>query len=89
MAIKYVCDVCGKEHPLPAEEQAYPGQQYQNLSGWAVISIVLPKAVKPQNEVQFVAYAPPISYLVCSQVCVDKALDEARGALKIAFRKAG
>ena len=89
MAIKYVCDICGKaynvtrpagftqagfDYPMPAPE------------GWGAMSIMGPREKPKLGKPAMIN--PPWVSLVCSQACVEKALDEARKYLRQAFEKA-
>ena len=98
MAIKYVCDMCGKEHVDSASGLAPAGFQtamYGTPSGWAAISVMAPqrslwppKGFTPQQIAGPVLPLQPWCVIVCSQACAEKALDEAKEHLWKAFEKA-
>ena len=87
MAIKYVCDACGKE--LAVSERGGVIQLGQNPQDWAVIQVGLPRKHPGFNQVGPFPYEPPINLIVCSQPCAEKALDEAKERLREAFEKVG
>ena len=93
MGTRYICDVCGKEYdikgcigpdgfPVPAE---FPDK-------WAIISYYAPKEPEPRPEPKpgQIGVVPvgrmPKGFLVCSQACAEKALDEAKEQLRQAFK---
>ncbi len=89
MSIKYVCDVCGKE-----VNQSEVAVSMMNCpSEWAVITVSFPvKAHKPPKPGEPYIYHPypydsPKTFITCSQVCAEKALDAAKGLLRPAFEK--
>jgi len=96
MAIKYVCDECGKEHVDSASGLTPAGFQtamYGTPPGWAAISVMAPqrrspwppKGFTPQQIVGPVLPLQPWCVIVCSQACAEKALDEAKEHLRKAF----
>jgi len=94
MAIKYVCDECGKEHVDSAAGLTPAGfhvPMYETPPGWASISVMAPKrslwpkGFTPQQIVGPVIPIRPWCVIVCSQACAEKALDEAKEHLRKAF----
>ncbi len=87
MSIKYVCDVCGKE-----VNQSEVAVSMMNCpSEWAVITVSFPvkahKPPKPGEPFYRPLYDAPKTFISCSQVCAEKALDAAKGLLRPAFEK--
>ncbi len=97
MAIKYVCDVCGKEHVDSAMGLTTAGfytPMYETPPGWAAISVMAPqrslwppKGFTPQQIAGPVLPTRLWNVIVCSQACAEKALDEAKEHLRKAFEK--
>ena len=92
MGIRYICDLCGKEFDVKGDIGAsgYPVSYGMPLEKWATITYMAPKArEEPEpGRTGLVAMYPenmPIGYLVCSQVCAEKALTEIGARLQAAF----
>ena len=93
MGIRYICDSCGKEFDVKggAGPGGYPVAYGMPLEKWATISYMAPKAKEepePGLTGRFYATYPentPVCYLVCSQACAEKVLDEIGTRLQAAF----
>jgi len=90
MAIKYVCDVCGKEHVDSAAGLTPSGFQtaiYGTPTGWAAVSVMAPQCLTlhQQATASYGSLPQPWFAIVCSQACAEKALDEAKEHLRKGF----
>ena len=88
MAIKYICDVCGKEHDTREVGLTPAGYQvptHEIPLGWAAVSVIAPRQ-KPEVG-EFYQYQFPKARIVCSQPCAEKALDKSKKYLRIAFEE--
>ena len=95
MAIKYVCDICGKEVNQSEVQTSMSDVPLK----WASISVSFPslpkKPYQSPNPGEPYVYTPPPGYepsrmaIVCSQACAEKALDEAKELLRPAFNSQG
>ena len=88
MAIKYVCDVCGKELKESEMQAAMTGSPLE----WAGVSISFPsKAPTPDKPLRYYPVTARLQnnkfYIVCSQACAEGLLDVAQAELKKAFEK--
>lgn len=91
MGIRYICDICGKECDVKGcvSPVGYPVSA-EMPDEWAIISYFAPKEPEPKPKPGLVGvYAGrmPKGFLVCSQSCAEKALDEAKEQLRQAFEK--
>ncbi len=80
--LRYVCDVCGKELAASKEGLFQVGQ---NPPEWATIMVGLPRKSPCPSQAGLYPYEPPINFIVCSQTCAEKALDEAKEHLRKGF----
>lgn len=88
MGIRYICDVCRKEYDAKADSgpAGYHMPGRLPLDKWATISCVAPKQKQAEHPVGFYAVGGiPEDFLVCSQACAEKALDEIKEHLRSAF----
>lgn len=88
MGTRYICDVCGKEYDVKG---AFSPIGYQ-ISGmvpdeWVIISYLAPKKASAKEKFVGMSERMPEGFLVCSQTCAEKALDEAKERLRLAFEK--
>lgn len=98
MAIKYVCDACGKEVKQSEVQTSMTGSPLE----WAEVTITFPRKPRPPltfrstsgEPVSMEHFVPPpegwkpnMGFVVCSQACAEKVLDEAREQLRKAFEK--
>jgi len=83
MGTRYICDVCKKECDVKEGYHAmsYPMTGEFPLDKWATISYLAPRLIHRRKQAeQQVPFYPmggtPEAFLVCSQACAVKALDE-------------
>lgn len=89
MGIKYFCDVCAREYNVKGGfgPTGYPSAMETMPDSWAVVSVLGPKLCEHQAKGPVYPYPSraPQGFLVCSQACAEKALDEAKELLRPAF----
>ena len=92
MGIRYFCDVCRLQYDVKGGfgPAGYPMSAEMLPDKWAIISYLAPKG--PESEpkpspIGLPAGRMPKGFLVCSQACAEKALDEAKEHLRQAFEK--
>ena len=54
---------------------------------WAIISYFAPKKASAKEKFVGTSERMPEGFLVCSQACAEKAFDEAKECLRLAFEK--
>ena len=97
MGTRYICDVCGKLYDVKGDSSPI-GYQIAGMvpDEWAIISYFAPKEPEPPQKSDSAAVVRPSAvypektskvFLVCSQACAEKALDEAKEYLRQAFEK--
>jgi hypothetical protein len=91
MGIKYICDVCEKEYTVKGGigPGGYPTVTEMPPGKWAVITYIAPKSKQEPKPGQAVISSTGEikGFLVCSQACAEKALDEAKERLRKAFEE--
>ena len=89
MGIKYICDFCEKEYVV--KEGIGPGGQpivtEMPPGKWGVITYMAPKSKQEPKPGQAIipATGEIEGFLVCSQLCAEKALMEVKVRLEKAF----
>ena len=91
MRMKYICDVCEKEYIAKGEigPSGYPIMTEMPPGKWAVITYIAPKSKQePKPGQAGISLTGELKdFLVCSQACAEKSLDEAKERLRKAFEE--
>jgi len=92
MGTRYICDVCGKQYDVRGgfSPTGYPVASELPPDRWAMVFYLAPERKEEPKPGKAGIYPArmPQAFLVCSQVCAEKALDEAKEGLRKAFESA-